>query len=116
MTIATRPSIIQELHALIAPDFAATNQLISQELISDVPLIQEIARHIIKSGGKRIRPTLLLISANALGIKGQEHHELAAVIEFIHTATLLHDDVVDKSELRRGHETANTIWGNHASV
>lgn len=107
---------IQPLHGVIQSDFDATNRLITEELVSDVPLIQEIARHIIKSGGKRMRPTILLLVANALGVSGDEHHELAAVVEFIHTATLLHDDVVDKSALRRGVDTANTIWGNHASV
>ena len=116
ITLTSRPSLLQELDHLIAADFTATNHLISQELISDVPLIREVAQHIINSGGKRLRPKLLLLTANALRIKDNEHHELAAVIEFIHTATLLHDDVVDNSELRRGHETAHTIWGNKASV
>lgn len=108
--------LIQQAHELIQKDFEATNQLIIEQLTSDVPLIQSIASHIIKSGGKRLRPTLLLLAANALNIQGIEHHELAAVVEFIHTATLLHDDVVDNSALRRGKTTANEMWGNKASI
>jgi octaprenyl-diphosphate synthase len=89
---------------------------IKAELTSDVALINELAAHLINSGGKRLRPLIVVLTARALGCQGQAHTKLAAIIEFIHTATLLHDDVVDASELRRGRATANTIWGNEASV
>lgn len=108
--------IISTLRAPVASDFAKMNQLITDELFSDVPLIQQIARYIVKSGGKRLRPLLVLLSAKACGYDGDEHIELATVIEFIHTATLLHDDVVDKSTQRRGQDTANEVFGNQASV
>jgi octaprenyl-diphosphate synthase len=104
------------LRASVSADFDAVNSLITDELFSDVPLIQEVARYIVRSGGKRLRPLLVLLSAKACGYSGDEHIELATVIEFIHTATLLHDDVVDKSTQRRGRETANALWGNQASV
>jgi octaprenyl-diphosphate synthase len=94
----------------------AVDQLIVEELRSDVILINEIGRYIVNNGGKRLRPMLLLLAAKALGAIDQKHLLLAAVIEFIHTATLLHDDVVDESELRRGKESANAVWGNAASV
>jgi octaprenyl-diphosphate synthase len=81
-----------------------------------VPLVNQIAEYIISAGGKRLRPVLVLLIANAFGYKGEHHHELAAVVEFIHTATLLHDDVVDESSLRRGKQTANAMFGNAASV
>ncbi len=94
----------------------AVDQLIISELSSDVILINEIGRYIVSNGGKRLRPMLLLLAAKALGEVSQNHLILAAVIEFIHTATLLHDDVVDESDLRRGKESANAVWGNAASV
>ncbi|MCX7073751.1 MAG: octaprenyl diphosphate synthase [Methylococcales bacterium] len=94
----------------------AVDQLIIDELHSDVILINEIGRYIVGNGGKRLRPMLLLLSAKALGNVSQNHLILAAVVEFIHTATLLHDDVVDESDLRRGKESANAVWGNAASV
>ncbi len=94
----------------------AVDQLIIDELRSDVILINEIGRYIISNGGKRLRPMLLLLAAKALGDVSDKHLILAAVIEFIHTATLLHDDVVDESELRRGNQSANAVWGNAASV
>lgn len=94
----------------------AVDSLIIEELHSDVILINEIGRYIIGNGGKRLRPMLLLLAAKALGDVSQNHLILAAVIEFIHTATLLHDDVVDESDLRRGKESANAVWGNAASV
>jgi octaprenyl-diphosphate synthase len=94
----------------------AVDQLIINELSSDVILINEIGRYIVTNGGKRLRPMLLLLAAKALGEVSQNHLILAAVIEFIHTATLLHDDVVDESDLRRGKESANAVWGNAASV
>jgi len=90
--------------------------VIRQRLHSDVPLVNQIAEYIINAGGKRIRPALALLFSNAHGYNGNHHHELAAVIEFIHTATLLHDDVVDESSLRRGRKTANALFGNAASV
>ena len=94
----------------------AVDQLIGQRLSSSVPLVGQVAQHIITSGGKRLRPVLLLLMAGALGYKGDDHFKLAAVVEFIHTATLLHDDVVDDSGMRRGKATANALFGNPASV
>lgn len=104
---------IKQLSSLEAK---AVDQLIIDELRSDVILINEIGRYIISNGGKRLRPMLLLLAAKALGNVSDKHLILAAVIEFIHTATLLHDDVVDESELRRGNQSANAVWGNAASV
>jgi octaprenyl-diphosphate synthase len=101
---------------MIAADMQAVDAAIRSQLFSDVPLVSQIADYIISAGGKRIRPALVLLIANAWDYKGTEHHKLAAVIEFIHTATLLHDDVVDESELRRGRQTANALFGNAASV
>ena len=95
---------------------AAVDLLIGQRLSSGVPLVGQVAQHIISSGGKRLRPVLLLLMAGALGYKGSDHFKLAAVVEFIHTATLLHDDVVDDSGMRRGKATANALFGNPASV
>ncbi len=92
------------------------NDLIRRRLHSDVVLINQLGYYIVNSGGKRLRPMLVLLAARACGYEGNQHIKLAAIIEFIHTATLLHDDVVDASELRRGHETANAIWGNESSV
>ncbi len=94
----------------------SVDAVIRQRLHSDVVLVRQVAEYIISSGGKRLRPVLVLLAAGAIGYKGVNHHELAAVVEFIHTATLLHDDVVDESELRRGRETANNLFGNAASV
>lgn len=94
----------------------AVDAVIRARLFSDVPLVRQIAEYIIAGGGKRLRPALLLLSAGALQYSGKHHHELAAVVEFIHTATLLHDDVVDESALRRGRDTANAQFGNAASV
>ena len=95
---------------------AAVNMVIRDRLHSEVSLVHQIAEYIIGAGGKRIRPVLVLLVANAYGYKGTAHHELAAVVEFIHTATLLHDDVVDESSMRRGRQTANALFGNAASV
>jgi octaprenyl-diphosphate synthase len=100
----------------IASDMEAVNAVIRRQLHSDVPLVNQIAEYIISAGGKRIRPVLVLAMANAYGYRGTYHHDLAAVVEFIHTATLLHDDVVDESSLRRGRQTANALFGNAASV
>lgn len=101
---------------LISEDMLAVDAVIRNRLHSDVVLVRKVAEYIIGAGGKRIRPALVLLAANALGYKGSAHHELAAVVEFIHTATLLHDDVVDESSLRRGRDTANAVFGNAASV
>lgn len=101
---------------LIGQDMLAVDRIITQRLSSGVPLVGEVSQHIILAGGKRLRPVLLLLMAGALGYRGSEHHTLAAVIEFIHTATLLHDDVVDDSKLRRSKTTANALFGNPASV
>jgi len=94
----------------------AVNTVIRARLHSEVALVNQIAEYIISAGGKRIRPVLVLLVANAYSYKGTAHHELAAVVEFIHTATLLHDDVVDESSMRRGRQTANALFGNAASV
>jgi octaprenyl-diphosphate synthase len=107
---------LDPIRALIAKDMEAVDALIQRRLDSDVVLVRQVAEHIVASGGKRLRPALLLLCAGACGYPGPHHHELAAVVEFIHTATLLHDDVVDESELRRGRRTANATFGNAASV
>lgn len=106
----------EDIYHIVEQDFAAANQLIANQLSSDVPLVEKIAQHIIHSGGKRMRPLLVLLSSGALGHHSDQHIKLAAVIEFLHTATLLHDDVVDVSTLRRGRTTANANWGNAPSV
>ncbi len=104
------------IQALAGDDMAAVDALIRRRLASDVVLVNQIGEHIVGAGGKRLRPMLLLLAARALGHHGPDAHQLAAVIEFIHTATLLHDDVVDESDLRRGRSTANALWGNAPSV
>ena len=104
------------LKPLLAADMSEVDRVLRESLDSDVALIRQVAEHIIGGGGKRLRPALLLLSARACGYTGTYHHTLAAVVEMIHTATLLHDDVVDESKLRRGHATANTTYGNSASV
>ena len=104
------------IQALASADMAAVDALIRLRLSSDVALVNQVAEHIVAAGGKRLRPMLLLLAARALGHGGADAHQLAAVIEFIHTATLLHDDVVDESDLRRGRKTANALFGNAASV
>lgn len=101
---------------LVARDLDDTNAFIINQLTTDVPFIQSLGEHILQSGGKRLRPLIVLLGANLFDYTGSDHITLAAVIEFIHTATLLHDDVVDASELRRGKKTANAIWGNEASI
>lgn len=107
---------IDRIRALVHDDFIAVNNLIIDKIQSDVGLIQDLSKHIVESGGKRLRPLLLLLTAHACGYEGSKHIPLAAMIEFFHTATLLHDDVVDESTLRRGRKTANSIWGSKASV
>ena len=109
-------SPVERLHALVAADMAATDRLIHARMTSGVALIPDLARHLIDSGGKRLRPLLTLAAARAGGYTGDDHVKLAAAVEFIHTATLLHDDVVDESALRRGKVSANLMWGNKPSV
>jgi len=108
--------LITRLKHVVSNDLNKVDKLIMSSLYSDIPLIQDIGKYIINGGGKRLRPLLVLISANACGYSGEQQVILAAVIEFIHTATLLHDDVVDGSMLRRGNATANNKWGNEAAV
>jgi len=107
---------LDAIRELISNDLAATDQLILDRLASDVVLINQVGHYIVGSGGKRLRPVIVLLAANALGYTGKHHIDLAAIVEFIHTATLLHDDVVDGSEQRRSRDTANAVWGNAASV
>ncbi len=116
MSSSSAPIDFDAIKQLTLSEAKAVDQLIIDELRSDVILINEIGRYIVGNGGKRLRPMLLLLAAKALGNVSQNHLILAAVVEFIHTATLLHDDVVDESDLRRGKESANAVWGNAASV
>ena len=109
-------SPVERLHALVAADMRATDVLIHERLSSAVVMIPDLAKHLIDSGGKRLRPLLTLAAAAMGGYSGRDHAKLAAAVEFIHTATLLHDDVVDESSLRRGKVSANIVWGNKASV
>jgi octaprenyl-diphosphate synthase len=109
-------SPVERLSALVAADMATTDRLIHARMTSGVALIPDLARHLIDSGGKRLRPMLTLAAAQAGGYGGDHHVRLAAAVEFIHTATLLHDDVVDESSLRRGKVSANLMWGNKPSV
>jgi octaprenyl-diphosphate synthase len=115
LSTARAPSL-DALMALVASDMNGVNAVILERMQSKVALIPELAGHLIAGGGKRMRPMLTLASASLLGYPGTRHHKLAAAVEFIHTATLLHDDVVDGSGMRRGKRTANLIWGNPASV
>ena len=115
-TATTAHLDIEQVKVLMADDMAAVNQLIIDSFRSEVALINQLSAYLIGSGGKRLRPLILLISSRVFDYQGQHHHTLAAVIEFIHTATLLHDDVVDASDMRRGQATANNLWGNEASV
>ncbi len=107
---------IESIQALAKDEMAAVDALIRDRLGSDVLLINQISEHIIAAGGKRLRPMLTVLAAKALGYAGDRHTVLAAIVEFIHTSTLLHDDVVDESDLRRGRKTANALWGNAPSV
>jgi len=109
-------SPVERLHALVGGDMAATDRLIHKRMGSTVVLIPDLSRHLIDSGGKRLRPLLTLAAAQLGGYRGLGHVKLAAAVEFIHTATLLHDDVVDESSLRRGKVSANIVWGNKPSV
>ncbi len=107
---------LETIRQLVAEDWTAVNRLVVQRLGSDVALVNQVAHHIVHSGGKRLRPLTVLLAAKAAGYEGESHVPAAAIVEFIHTATLLHDDVVDDSGLRRGQETANALFGNQASV
>ena len=107
---------LDDIRALVEADFEATNQMILDRLKSDVVLVDQVGHYIVAAGGKRLRPMLVLLAAKSLGYEGNDHAKLAAVIELIHTSTLLHDDVVDDSSMRRGRETANELFGNQASV
>ncbi|MDE2310585.1 MAG: octaprenyl diphosphate synthase [Betaproteobacteria bacterium] len=106
----------EAIKQLLAPDMSAVDRVIRDRLRSEVALVSQVSEYIINSGGKRLRPALVVMSAKAFGYTGADHHNLAAAVEFIHTATLLHDDVVDESEMRRGRATASTLFGNAASV
>ena len=116
LALSSIPMELSAIRQLITDDLQATDHLILEKLQSDVVLINQIGHYIVNSGGKRLRPMIVLLAARALGYQGQEHINLAAIIEFIHTATLLHDDVVDGSDMRRSNETVNEVWGNAASV
>ena len=107
---------LADVRALVHDDLLAVNREIQHRMQSKVAMINQLGAYIVNSGGKRLRPIVVLLGSKASGYTGQNHTKLAAIIEFIHTATLLHDDVVDASEMRRGHSTANAIWGNEASV
>jgi octaprenyl-diphosphate synthase len=112
-----RPASLEALRALVVEDWGDVNRMLLRRLGSDVALVNQVAHHIIHNGGKRLRPLAVLLAARACGApRNQDHVAAAAIIEFIHTATLLHDDVVDSSGLRRGRETANAVFGNQASV
>ncbi len=119
MHAAERPipdTPLDHVVALAADDMSRVDDLIRTSLASDVALVSQVAEYIVLSGGKRLRPMIVLLAARALGYEGDEHVRAAAIIEFIHTATLLHDDVVDSSEMRRGKQSANAVFGNQASV
>jgi octaprenyl-diphosphate synthase len=107
---------LEEIRKLVVDDLRRVDQVVVARLASEVALVNEVARYIVAGGGKRLRPLCVVLAARACGYTGAQHVEAAAVIEFIHTATLLHDDVVDGSDLRRGRETSNHVWGNPASV
>ena len=115
-TSETRVADFQSVAELCVEEMAAVNKLIRSNLDSDVVLIRQVAEYIIGSGGKRLRPMLVVLAARACGYDGNKHIDAAAIIEYIHTATLLHDDVVDESDLRRGKDSAHSVWGNAASV
>ncbi len=111
-----KPMNIDDIRALVSDDLAAVDRRIRERLHSAVALVDQVSTYIIASGGKRLRPLLVLLAARAAGYRGEQHVDAAALIEFIHTATLLHDDVVDGSSMRRGQDTANEVWGNETSV
>lgn len=106
----------QDIYAVVNDEFQAVDKFVTNSLDSNVPLVREVGKYIVSAGGKRLRPLMALLGARALGYQGDRHVDVAALIELLHTATLLHDDVVDESTLRRGRPTVNEIWGNSASV
>ena len=108
--------LLEQIRELVRDDLHRVDAVIERQLASDVVLINQVAQYIVGSGGKRLRPLGVVLAARACGYEGQQHIDAAAIVEFIHTATLLHDDVVDASDLRRGRDTANHVWGNEASV
>jgi octaprenyl-diphosphate synthase len=110
------PMDFKDLYAAVADDFNAVNQFIADSLDTNVPMIREVGEYIVGSGGKRLRPLVAVLAARASGYQGEKHVHVAAIVEFLHTATLLHDDVVDESNMRRGRPTVNAVWGNAASV
>ncbi len=116
--LESSPQLInfEDVAKLAADDMRAVDELITESLASDVALVSQVSQHIVMSGGKRLRPLIVLLAARSLGYSGTQHIRAAAIIEFIHTATLLHDDVVDSSSRRRGRDSANTVFGNQASV
>jgi octaprenyl-diphosphate synthase len=117
MAHSLEPSMtLEQIRALVTADFRAVDRVVKHRLHSQVALVDQVATYIIYAGGKRLRPLLVLLAARASGHKGEQHIDAAAIIEFIHTATLLHDDVVDSSSLRRGRDTANEVFGNATSV
>jgi len=116
MSTTATPIDIRQVRSLVAEEITAVDRLIRARLYSEVILINQLSQYIIGSGGKRLRPVIALLSAKAVGYSGARHIDVAAIIELIHTATLLHDDVVDSSKMRRGRETANLVWGSEASV
>ena len=119
MQALEKNSVLQtfdDVQALARDDMAAVDRLISESLASDVSLVSQVSEYIVMSGGKRLRPMIVLLASRALGYEGTMHFRAAAIVEFIHTATLLHDDVVDSSARRRGRDSANTVFGNQASV
>jgi len=113
---ARSQNAVAQLQALVREDMEDVNEFIRDRMASDVPMIPELASHLINSGGKRLRPMLTIAASRLCGYEGSDHIKLAASVEFLHTATLLHDDVVDESDLRRGTKTARMLWGNQASV
>lgn len=115
-TVSAGPTPAERLLVMAADDMAAVDALILERMDSPVGMIPNLAQHLVGAGGKRLRPLLTVATAQLCGYKGTSHHKLAAAVEFIHSATLLHDDVVDESELRRGQKPANLIWGNSASI
>lgn len=116
MTQTTSVMEFKDIQELISADMQSVNTLIQDRLYSEIVLVNQLSHYIIASGGKRLRPMLSLLAARACGYEGDKHVNIAAIVEFIHTATLLHDDVVDESDMRRGKDTANNIWGNQAAV
>jgi octaprenyl-diphosphate synthase len=114
--MSRNPMKIDDIRALVSDDLTAVDRCIRERLHSEVALVDQVSSYIIDSGGKRLRPLLVVLAARAAGYRGNRHIDAAALIEFIHTATLLHDDVVDGSSLRRGQDTANEVWGNETSV